>query len=135
MAVVIENHLLVVLNLIMANNKDSTQPVQLQETAKRPSLRHDNGCVISSSQDNEHISTSDDIDRIKGAIKTKVIDYPEMSEYSLHSYPGGVVNDTTIECISNNKCDGDNYEPIWKVTNNPTVIKYKWIRKLRSKKK
>ena len=130
----IENQLLVVFkNSIMANNEDITQPVQLQETAKRPSLPHDNGCVISASQDNERISTSDDIGEIKGAVIAKVIDYALMSEYSMPSYPGGVVNDKTIECKSNKNCDGDNYEPIWKFTDNPTVMKYKWIRKLRSK--
>ena len=129
----IENHLLVVFNLIMAHNEDITQQIQLQESAKRPSLPHDNGYAISACQDNDHISTSDDIGEIQGAVITKVIDYPIMSEHSKPSYPGGVVNDKTIECIYNKHCDGDNYEPIWKFTNNPTVIKYKWIRKLRSK--
>ena len=133
MVVEIENHLLIVFNSIMANNEEITQQVQLQETAKRPSLPHDNRCVISASQDNERISTNDDVGEIKGAVITKVIDYPEMSEYSLPSLPGGVANDKTIECVSNDNCDGDNYESIWKVTNNPTVINYKWIRKLRSK--
>ena len=41
----------------MANNENITQQVQLEETAKRPSLPHDNGCVISASQDNEYFST------------------------------------------------------------------------------
>ena len=68
------------------------------------------------------------------------------AEYTNEAYFGNTKKDLSIDLDARKDCKkvviGDrekedtmvsHYEPIWKYTNNSSVIRYTWIRKLRSK--
>ena len=117
----------------MNETQESIPSLQLPVTNKRRlSLIKNDDFAFPSHKCKKQTTENHDFIEVKQSSNDNQPNYPSASRVSATSSTDYGIANNGDGSLANANSNNGVYEPIWKYTNNPSLMRYKWIREVRS---
>ena len=98
---------------------------------RRLSLIKNDDFVFPSHKRKEETTEINDFNEVKESFNDNKSNYSSASMGSATTTLDGGIHKSANGSSTNGNSNNEIYEPIWKYTNNPSMMRYEWIRKIR----